>query len=411
MAGKIRKLKSEKEISDLPEGEVSDDREKSALSDGRRSVFVRISDKAQVVLNEAAKAPRTRGTVIEALLENLDKEKDPNIRERILNGQIDDPLRDLSQNAKDILDAAAKAPWTKGMVIEALLENFAREKDPVIRDRILRGQVLDPLKEHGELLELRSWAEHAFQNQRYVWAAGMYELLAKHPSSSAGVKNICRYRLSVCLIRLSYEIRDEALGELDSDEPIDKETFGVALRTLDTAINYTMSLQEKLGPEFDFPKLVLYYNLASCHSLKAQYIVESELNFSTQRGSIESLRQAGKKPEFKEKAWEAIGKTWRDSMETQFANSEAEKAYNALLCIVPSFSDRPALNAEDFDLPYDKEALVNSARTDEDFIFLRSDTHAWQARFNDWASLVTGRKSTANAVRTLLDRLPSRLGN
>jgi hypothetical protein len=316
----------------------------------------------------------------------------------------------ISQRALEVLNEASKAPLTRGMVIDALLRNFDKVEDEGLRRKILKGQIFDPLKEHGALLELRSWAEHAFQNGRYVWAGGMYEMLAKHASSSEGLKNICNYRLSVCLIRLSYEIREEALGKPGSPDPIDKNTYELALETLEKAMEYTTTLQGKLGAELGFPKLVLYYNLASCHSLKAQYAVEMELDLRTKRGqdSIHYLRLAGRNEELMERAWVDIGQNWRDSTnEKRLADSEADKALKELVKILPISSDEPGdldvNQLEDRDLLSEKMALVDSALTDEDFIFLRSDTQK-KVKFKAWASLVTGRKPTADAVRALLER-------
>src|SRR5215475_7544108 len=100
----------------------------------------------------------------------------------------------ISQEANAILeDAAYQASGTKAAVIEALLINLAQEEDPAIKMRILKGQNVG-LKEQGDLLELRNWAEHAFLNKRYVWAAEMYRLLANHPKSSEGLRNISNYR-------------------------------------------------------------------------------------------------------------------------------------------------------------------------------------------------------------------------
>lgn len=316
----------------------------------------------------------------------------------------------ISQRALEVLNEASKAPLTRGMVVEALLRNFDKEKDPVLRKKILEGQIFDPLKEHGALLELRSWAEHAFQNGRYVWAGGMYEMLANHQSSSEGLTNICNYRLSVCLIRLSYEIREEALGRPGSPEPIDKNTYDLALKTLDKAIDYTRTLQRNLGAELGFPRLVLYYNLASCHSLRAQYAVEMELDLKSHSDFVHDLRHAGSDEKLKEQAWAAIGQNWREfTNEKRLVDSEAEKAFKELLKILP-ISKREQTDSEidqlkQHELFSEKMALVDSAKTDEDFTFLRSDTQRWKPEFNAWTSLVSGRKPTAEAVRALLERL------
>jgi hypothetical protein len=311
----------------------------------------------------------------------------------------------ISPRANEILKNAAKAPRTKATVIEALLENFDREKNLEIKNRILSGHFINPLEEHGELLELRSWAEHAFENNRYVWAGGMYKMLANHPSSSEGLKNICNYKLSVCLIRLSYAVRDEALKEA-SDKGV-KVVYDDALTTLDEAIVYTEKVAAKLGNGLLFPKLVLYYNLASCHSLKAQYMVESELDPSSTL--IAGLRNAKKDVDAKTAVWRTIGESWRSNQKEGNIDFEAEKAFHALQKIFP-FSVQGKTQTdpswvERDDLSLERIWLVDSTLEDEDFIFLRFDKQKWQPKFEGWTSLaLQGRKPNAEAVRALIDK-------
>lgn len=313
----------------------------------------------------------------------------------------------ISRKAKDILDSAAKPPRTRATVIEALLEYFDNEKNEAIREMILDKQIFNPLEEHGELLQLRSWAEHAFENGRYVWAGEMYKTLARHRSSSEGLKNVCKYRLSLCLIRLSYDVREEAMKE-----SIDKKIYGVALRALDGAIKYTTEVEAKLENAHLFPKLVLYYNLASCHSLKAQYMVESELDPSS--NLVDKLRNAGKKPEAKEEVWSSIGEIWRINQRERKidkeidVNAEARKALDELQRIFPlSTQEKTQTNPnwEVDDWSSERIWMVDSAKKDEDFIFLRSD-QKWQSEFERWTlAALEGRKPNAQAVRALLDEV------
>ena len=312
----------------------------------------------------------------------------------------------INQRAREILDAAAIAPRTRATVIEALLESYDKELDPVVRGRILSGQNPNALKEHGELLQLRSWAEHAFQNKRYVWAGRMYRILANHPSSSEGLKNICDYRLSLCLIRLSYDVREEALAQ---ERWVDKESYYVAIQTLEKAISYTRQLRDRLDRDLLlFPKLVLYYNLASCHSLKAQYMVESELD--PESPEVERLHKVKKYDvEGKADVWKTIGQTWRDKQQQRNVDSEASKALDALQEIFPLLSHGKTLpdpDQMDLDLSSERIWLVDLTLTDEDFIFLRSDKLC-KGEFESWSSkALEGRKPTSEAVLSLLDGTP-----
>ena len=312
----------------------------------------------------------------------------------------------ISEKANAILKGAAKAPRTKATVIEALLEYFNNEKNQAIREMILDKKNIDPIEEHGELLELRSWAEHAFENGRYVWASTMYKTLADHRSSSEGLKNICKYRLSVCLIRLSYDVREEALRE-----SIDKDAYFLALKTLDMAIRYTGEVENKLGGNLLFPRLVLYYNLASCHSLKAQYMVESEL---PDDHLIDKLRDAKKNADAREEVWKSIGVMWRSNQKgrnvERAVDDEAEMALYELRKILPLSAQGDVLTNEDGvkkdDGFSERTWMVGSSLTDEDFIFLRSDKQEWQPKFYDWTSKVLGdRKPNVDAVKALLSRL------
>lgn len=315
----------------------------------------------------------------------------------------------ISRRASEILKNAAKASRTKARVIEALLENFDRIKDEELKKKILEGQFINPLEDHGKLLELRSWAEHAFDNDRYVWAGGMYEMLANHPSSSEGLKNICHYKLSVCLIRQSYAVRKEALkGDVNRD------VYGIALDTLDEAIYYTEKVEEKLGNELLFPRMVLYYNLASSHSLKAQYMVESALDPTSIL--VDNLRSAeddslGRKESSKlrEDVWKTIGENWRSNLKGRKIDDEAEKAFYELKKIfslpVQETTEPEPSQVGSSDQISDKIWMVDSADGDEDFIFLRSDKQKWQPIFKGWtSSALEGRQPNAAAVRDLMNR-------
>src|SRR6185369_12710405 len=181
------------------------------------------------------------------------------------------------------------------------------------------------------------------------------------------------------------------------------------LEALDKAIDYTNKVNDKLGDTLLFPKLVLYYNLASCHSLKAQYMVESDLDPET--NDIDGLYRAGQEPKEIEKVWPLIGAKWRTNRkETKIIDSEAEKAFNELKNIVPLLSHEKHLNDLDWEESSDPSSeriwLVDSTMEDEDFIFLRSDIHKWEPEFKNWYdSALQGRKPNADAVRTLLSNL------
>lgn len=302
----------------------------------------------------------------------------------------------ISQAAREILDEAAVAPRTRATVIENLLESFARESGP-IRERILSGKSPNTLREHGELLELRSWAEHAFQNQRYVWAAGMYRLLADHPSGSEGLRNICNYRLSLCLIRLSYDVRQEAL-----ESGMDEVSYDLALKTLAEAISYTHKVRRRLASQLLFPELVLYYNLASCHSLRAQYLVESKLDPKSEL--VERLCHAAKDVPAKEKVWKIVGETWRANQNAEAVDAEGNKVLHYLDQVLPMLtSDSHDRDWDEMDLPFERIWLVDSTKSDEDFIFLRSDKQKWQGEYEKWSKdVLQGRKPISDAVLSLI---------
>ncbi|MCA1619164.1 MAG: hypothetical protein LC795_07610 [Acidobacteria bacterium] len=274
----------------------------------------------------------------------------------------------ISPSANRILKSAATGGRTKAAVLEALLKNLAEEEDPSVREKILDRAIRKPLEEQGELLEWRSWAEHAFENDRYFWAAIMYKRLVNHSSSSVGLKNICHYRLSLCLIRLSYIVRAEALKG-----SVDQKLFGRALKTLDKAIFYTNAVAAHLSDKLLFPRLVLYYNLASCRSLKAQYLVESKLGPSDP--AVIKLRDlAGKEGtgELTEAVWEGLGQTWRSNQNEREVDAEAEKAFRELQKILPSGDQEPlgagTDGAEDDRLRSERLWMAEAAMKDTDFM-------------------------------------------
>lgn len=319
----------------------------------------------------------------------------------------------ISQRARDILDSAATAfSKSRATVIEGLLESYDKQVEPKVREGILKGQNPTALKEHGELLQLRSWAEHAFENERYFWSGRMYKMLSNHPSCTEGMRNICDYRLSLCLIRLSYDVRREAL-----ERSVDGESYALALETLDKAIELTRTLRDRLSSRLLFPKLVLYYNLASCRSLKAQYLVESMLD--PKSDEIDRLLKAKKVAE-KEEVWKTIGQDWRNKLEIRNkekeneirnldqekatdVDSEASKAFDDLKQVFPVLSPGTTLSDPDLGLSSERIWLVDSSLNDEDLIFLRSDKQRWQRKFEDWRNgALRDRKPNSYVVRSLL---------
>jgi hypothetical protein len=83
MNAELETLSDLESVSTKPDGRA----------DNRVAVYVKISQRAREILDDAAIAPRTRATVIESLLESIYKEYEP-IQERIMNGQSPNTVRE-----------------------------------------------------------------------------------------------------------------------------------------------------------------------------------------------------------------------------------------------------------------------------------------------------------------------------
>jgi hypothetical protein len=302
----------------------------------------------------------------------------------------------ISKEARAILKKVATGSLTNAKVIEALLENYQRQHQDD-KEKILSGQLINPRQEFEDLIAKLHKAQSAFENKRYFLAAKYYKDIVNGLNSSEKLRDVCNYRLGICWIRLSYELRKEALKN-DSDY----ERYNLASDATDKASEYLKKVKDS---EDVLPTLLKHYNLACCHSLKAQYMVESRLD--PKSDLIDGLRKAKQDSTMMEKAWSNIGEVWRGIYKGRNVDSEAQEAMNELQEIYSIPSSKT--NSTDMDLPENSDLssegiwFVGVAWEDEDFIFMRSDKQKWQPKFKEWHdSALSGEKSIADAIRTLL---------
>jgi|SRR5215213_208441 len=302
----------------------------------------------------------------------------------------------ISKEARAILKKVATGSLTNAKVIEALLENYERQHQDD-KEKILSGQLISPRQEFEELIALLHKAQHAFENRRYFWAVKNYKNIIKKFNSSEELRDVCNYRLGLCWIRLSYDLRDEALKNGS-----DYERYNLAS---DATIKASEYLKQVKDGEDELTNLIKHYNLACCHSLKAQYMVESRLD--PKDDLILNLRDAGQDSARVEEAWEHIGDKWRGLYKGRNVDSEAQEAMNELQKIYHINSSETRSTeiglSENSNISSEGIWLVGVAWKDEDFIFLRSDKHKWQPKFDGWHdSAMRGEKSIADAIRDLL---------
>lgn len=305
----------------------------------------------------------------------------------------------ITPAAKSILESITGPGITKASVIEALLKHFS-EQDGKSQEEILKGKSINPRKEYDELLGLLNWAQHAFDNDRYILAVKFYTEIRNRFNISKGFMDFCDYKLGTCWIRLSYRLRMEALKDPRSDE-----SYPLALRALDKAISYTINVKGHLSSELSI--LIKHYNLACCHSLKAQYLVEARLD--PQDKITEKLREACEDGEATVKLWEeSIGLHWREKDKGRNADAEARQAIQELQEIYSFRSPKqPTDNSDGVkkdDALLEKIWLTEAALVDEDLIFLRFDKQKWQSEFKEWSDsiLQQGERSITDTISDLL---------
>jgi hypothetical protein len=319
----------------------------------------------------------------------------------------------LSPFAKQVLETAATGS-TYAKVIESLLEYFERQESDH-RDKILRGIHTNPLKDSQDLVAQLHRAQHAFENKRFYYAVQTYNLIAKDlegVDKSEALLEVCNYRLGHCWIRLSYDLRVEALSPLSSDSSAEdhkakcSEIFEIAQGALDLALRYLVKVKADGDP---LTKLISHYNRACCYSLKAQYMVESKLDPQ----SRSELRNAAVKPDRLEtqRLWRYIGDTWRKKDDDRRPDAQAREALKELREVY-SKTDQPLDDSESVgasSLSSGRTWLVEIANDDEDLTFMRSD-ESLKPLFDDWRTgALQEDNSIAKAINTLAEESRQRL--
>lgn len=301
----------------------------------------------------------------------------------------------ISQDAKNILDRASKsASITNVKVIERLLEHF-EEQNPQTQEDILRGTYTDPIKEFENWQAQLLLAQHAIENDRYLLAEQLYETLAGDTHRSEKFISFCKYKLGLCWMGISNESRNEAL--LKKKESDNYRRFNFALTALDQAIRYTEEVKEELGPLFN---LIMHYNRACCHSMKAQYMVEARIDFT--EDEIPEICKAADDFTVAKEVWSNIGRNWRGEDKRVEIDDEARQALDELKKIFPLSSSEKSssLTKNSNDIIW----LVEAALKDQDLIFLHTD-EKYQPEFKEWAeSALRGHRSFIDAAQALLNK-------
>src|SRR5882724_1160221 len=297
----------------------------------------------------------------------------------------------IDPKAKAVLERAANneitGPATYASVIEALLDYYDKQS-PDLKEKILLGMNINPLsaRESENLLARLHRAEHAVVNKRYYFAVRTYKAIAAqlhNRDSSKELLEVCNYRLGHCWLRLSYGLRVLALSDHLGREDLrtrKQSFFGTAQDALGKALEYLTLLEDDSDP---LMTLIKHYNMACCYSLKAQYLVEANLEPESRFRS--ALRETRKDPQQTQNVWEHIGETWRGKKEVEdLVNPEAKKSLNELHTIysLDHQSAQSSLNKAD---PISERLwCVEMAAEDSDLLFMRHDTKQWKIEFDKW---------------------------
>lgn len=284
----------------------------------------------------------------------------------------------LSPKSKDVLETAAIGR-TYGQVIERLLE-YLNVQESDLQKKILDGIHVNPLKESEDLLAQLNRAQHAYEEKRYYYAVKTYSALTDKldgVDSSKELLEFCNYRLGHSWISLAYELRREALSDrshTDAEGMGSAEIYSIAQRALDAALD---ALQRVTDDQDNLTNLIAHYNVACCYSLKAQYTVESKIDADKPAG-----RRLRNQSLDVQEAWDDIGQDWRkqygkDDLPEEWAEDamvELSNVYSGAQVVAASGSTGG-----------DTIWIVEMARRDADFIFLRSDKEVWKEKFDDWS--------------------------
>lgn len=316
-----------------------------------------------------------------------------------LSPKAKDILEEGKNIAKEMLKDRRSAPKSYAGIIEKLLQYFGAQQ-PQFKKKILEG-VANQLKDTEDLLARLHRAQHAFETKRFYFAIKTYngiadELRVLDPSDE--LLDVCHFRLAHCWHQLSYSLRTEALSQdtrLKELQPKSDRLYGLAIEALHAALKYLGLLTDGEDP---FMAQIKNYNMACCHSLKAQYIVESKLDPDDQQaGYRTALREAKKESkDTTPEVWRSIGLDKQDDA----ANKAAEDAFTWLRRIHSESAERSTLSPENV-------WIVESAREESDFLFLRS-ARDWKTKFDNWANNALKGASIATAIESLLAEEPLR---
>ncbi|HWN08699.1 MAG TPA: hypothetical protein VNO50_05400 [Pyrinomonadaceae bacterium] len=308
------------------------------------------------------------------------------------------------ENAKQVMGKAQAGQRTYAGVIERLLEYYKRQESH-FKEKILAGDITNPLKESEDLLAMLHRAQHAFETKRFYFAIKTYNAIAKRldsGDSSDDLLDVCRFRLAHCWNLLSYRLRGEALSDEPRLDLKDKsgKLYDLALRAVMKAVSYLDKLPDD-GDEL--MRLIKHFNMACCYSLEAQYIVESKL--SPEHPLCTPLHNAGQDRKKMDDLWaNSIGKVWSDLDADASAQKAASMAFDWLAKIGPKTDETSghAKSLADSKLKSESIWIVNEAREDPDFLFLRT-AKGWKEDFDKWESVSLEGASIATAIEDLLD--------
>jgi len=258
----------------------------------------------------------------------------------------------------------------------------------------------ESLNKAEDLLARLNRAQHAYENKRFYYAATIYKDLAeelREHNRSKELLEYCNYRRGHCWIRLSYDLRLEALDLMKKDQQAKTKPESLYL-TASRALDIAMKHLRKVEDRDKLTSLIKHYNMACCHSLKAQYMVEPKLEPVSHARAL--LCEAEDNSEKILNAWKEISKTPRKSDD---ADTQAQRAIDELNEIYSQPFEISGEPAERLNLTSEQIWCVEMADRDSDLIFLRTDQH-WKPIFDTWVTTARqSDKSILNPIKDLLE--------
>ena len=284
-------------------------------------------------------------------------------------------------------------------MVQRILEYFS-EQESEKQQQILEHPVPDSIAvvRTSGLIKQLAWADHAFGQKRWTWAAEEYLKLAEISSKldALGTWELALYKSAYCMYDIANELRKDAVIYYheswkalkdEKDEEVEEKAkkhldrlFGMADQAAEAGIKLNEQQGEKSQGE-KYPHTVVSFNIACGWAIRAACHVqrirsqEDLLTSDRRRPSLlnDWLKLLNTERKDDELRTSLLPEGWRELLEKEDKDKverHATQALDSLRDVVGKKSERDRQGEK---VPQNNTFLIDLARKDLDLEFLRED--------------------------------------